>query len=247
MSNVVFIVNIADPSKPGRSIPYQYCITSWKKWCDKYNHKLVILDQPVYPSHVMNANWHKLLVFDLLDNSQIAYDKILIADGDTMIHPDAPNVFDIATENLNVVRNYGSMDWVCRSYENYKQLLFPDISYSPLDYFNSGILIINKAHKPFYKQVLQYYLDNSAKIRSVQNNYKVGTDQPVLNFMARQCQVTIDFLGYEWNMQDMARFEILNDQLTFTKCGWIFHFNAIPGGDEARSQWITKTYQTLFT
>lgn len=244
MNNVVFIVNI-ETNDPQRSAPYKYCIDSWSKWCDHNNVKLVVLDRLVYPKHIMNANWHKLMVFDLLEASEVQYDKVLIADADTIIHPNAPNVFDLVDDRLAVVRNYGSMDWVCRSYENYHSELFPDISFSPLDYFNSGILIVNKSHVQLYKTILQFYLDNRIKIQHIQNKYAVGTDQPVLNFMVRKYDTQVNYLGYEWNMQDMTRFELLQPNLPFIECGWVYHFNAIPGGNQARASWIEQTSKAL--
>ncbi len=48
-------------------------------------------------------------------------------------------------------------------------------------------------------------------------------------------------LGYEWNMQNMQRFEILDNELTFTKIGWIYHFNGIP--DETRNYIMDKTHK----
>ena len=94
--NIVFIVNITDPDKQTRSNPYQYSINSWKAWCKKNECELFILDQRIYTKDIMNANWHKIFVFDLLDASGIEYNQIMIVDADTIIHPDAPNVFEIS-------------------------------------------------------------------------------------------------------------------------------------------------------
>ena len=44
-------------------------------------------------------------------------------------------------------------------------------------------------------------------------------------------------------MQDMNRFEILDDELTFTKLGWIYHFNGIP--DDLRNHMMKKTQEEL--
>lgn len=246
MKNVVFIVNIKNPQNISRSDPYMHSINSWNHWCKKHGYELVTLEQEVYSFDVMNPNWHKLLVFDLLENSGIDYDKILIVDADTIVHPDAPNILDTVGEKYTVVRNYGSMSWVCRSYENYKEVLFPEVEYSPLDYFNSGFIILNKSHKEFYRKTLEFYLDNYIKVKNVQSQFGVGTDQPVLNFMSRKLGVEIEFLGYEWNMQDMPRFEILNEDFTFTKCGWVYHFNCIPDSKKNVPDLMAKTYSQLY-
>ena len=67
MKNIVFIVNLKDIKKPNRSNPYQYSINSWKAWCDKNNCELMVLEDRIYEENFMNANWHKLFIFKLLD------------------------------------------------------------------------------------------------------------------------------------------------------------------------------------
>jgi len=60
-----------------------------------------------------------------------------------------------------------------------------------------------------------------------------------LNFFVQKENIDYKQLGYEWNMQDMRRFEILDEELTFTKIGWIYHFNGIP--NDLRNYMMEKT------
>ncbi len=237
--NVVFIVNLTETKKYGRNQPYQLSVDSWKLWCDKNDCELFVLTERIYPEDYMNANWHKLFVFQLLESNDIDYDQVLIVDADTMVHLDAPNIFDITDRKFCVVHNYGSYDWVCRSIENYKKHLFPDVDVPLFEYFNSGVIICNKEHKEFYEKIIKFYLDNRDNIVKLQDTYGVGTDQPVLNFFVQKENIDYKQLGYEWNMQDMRRFEILDEELTFTKIGWIYHFNGIP--DDVRNHIMEKT------
>ena len=55
----------------------------------------MVLDERIYAEDYMNANLHKLFVFQLLEDSGISYDQILIADADTIIHPQSPSPFDV--------------------------------------------------------------------------------------------------------------------------------------------------------
>lgn len=238
--NIVFIVNLPETKKPGRNNPYQYSVASWKTWCNKNDCELYVLQERIYPEEQMNANWHKLFVFQLLNASNIEYDQILIADADTMIHPDAPNIFEQTDNKFCAVHNFGSYDWVCRSIENYKKHLFPDVDVNLFEYFNSGMMIVNKKHNKFFEKIIEYYLDNSEKIIILQNKYQVGTDQPVLNFFVQKENIEYKQLDYKWNMQDMRRFEILDDELTFTKIGWIYHFNSIDDNIRERAMNITQ-------
>ena len=156
--NVVFIVNLTETKKYGRNQPYQLSVDSWKLWCDKNDCELFVLTERIYPEDYMNANWHKIFVFQLLESNDVDYDQVLIVDADTMVHLEAPNIFDITDRKFCVVHNYGSYDWVCRSIENYKKHLFPDVDVPLFEYFNSGIIICNKKHKQFYEKIINFYL-----------------------------------------------------------------------------------------
>ena len=248
MKNIVFIVNLPETKKVNRNKPYQFSIDSWKRWCDKNNTELVVLEERIYPENVMNANWHKLFVFKLLEESGISYDQILIADADTIIHPQSPSPFDLTDHKFSVVPSYGSFDWVCRSIENYKKHLFVDVDVPLWEYFNSGVIICNKKHKEFYDKIINFYLENTEIIVNLQDTFGVGTDQPVLNFFVQRENIDCRFLPYEWNMQDMSRTEILNGELSFTKIGWIYHFNGIPNNKDNHAcyQWMEKTYRYLY-
>ena len=146
LRKVSFDGKLSKIKKVNRNRPYQFSVDSWKYWCDKNKYQLVVLEERIYPEDYMNANWHKLFVFQLLEENSISYDQILIADADTIIHPQSPNPFDVTDHKFSVVPSYGSFDWVCRSIENYKKHLFPDIDVPLWEYFNSGIIICNKKH-----------------------------------------------------------------------------------------------------
>jgi len=238
--DIVFIVNLPEAKKQGRNNPYHLAIKSWDSWCKKNNNKLFVLEERIYPEDYMNANWHKIFAFKLLDDNKINYNQVMTVDADTMIHPNAPNIFDITDNKFCAVHGYGSYDWICRSIENYKKHLFPDVDVPLFEYFNSGVIICNKKHKSFYDKVIDFYLNNRDNIVKLQETYHVGTDQPILNFFVQKENIDYKQLGYEWNMQDMRRFEILDEELTFTKIGWIYHFNSIP--DDLRNYMMNKTW-----
>jgi hypothetical protein len=243
MKNIVFIVNLPETKKPGRDKPYQYSVKSWEKWCSKNNNELFVLTDRIYPENYMNANWHKLFVFQLLEGMGIEYDQVMTVDADTIVHPNAPNIFDKTEGKYSVVPSYGSYDWMYRSIENYKKHLFPDVDIPVFKYFNSGVIICNKKHKEFYNKIINFYLDNRDNIVKLQETYSVGTDQPILNFFIQKENIECKYLPYEWNMQDLNRTELLNNDLLFTKIGWIYHFNGIP--DDLRNYIMDKTWSEI--
>jgi hypothetical protein len=225
--NIVFIVNLDEKKKAGRNTPYHFSIKSWDIWCKNNNAELFILTERIYSEEFMNANWHKIFALNLLEANNIDYDQVLIVDADTIIHPYAPNVFEQSENKFCAVHNYGSYDWVCRSIENYKKHLFPNVDVPLFEYFNSGVIVCNKSHKEFYNTLIEFYLNNQENLCILQDTYGVGTDQPVLNFMVKQENLEYKHLSYEWNMQDLQRFGILDNELTFTKVGWVYHFNSM--------------------
>ena len=77
----------------------------------------------------------------------------------------------------------------------------------------------------------------------MQETFSVGTDQPVLNFLVKQENIDYKQLGYEWNMQDLRRYELLDEDLTFTKIGWVYHFNGID--DNIRNYIMEKTANSI--
>ena len=250
MKNIVFTVNIKNEGNEERSKPYKYSMKSWEEWCKKNDSELFVLTERIYDKDIMNPNWHKLFVFDLLENQEIDYNQILIVDSDTIVHPDCPNFFEMTDNKFCAIHNDGSYDWVLRSMETYSKYLFENFTFPFWEYFNSGFLIINKNHKKLYKNIVDFYLSNRENIVKIQETFGVGTDQPVINFFVQKENVDLKLLPYEFNMQDMCRKEILDNDLTFTKIGWVYHYNAIPqhiqkqtGGVE---YWMKKTYEELY-
>tara|TARA_R100000908_G_C3733794_1_gene132324 strand:+ start:480 stop:1235 length:756 start_codon:yes stop_codon:yes gene_type:complete len=248
MKNVIFMVNIKGNKKLNRTTPYEYSIKSWKRWADKNNCELFVLEDWVYDESIINPNWHKLLVFDLLENNEVDYNQILVVDSDTIPHPNCPNFFDMSENKLCGVHNDGSYDWVCRSMENYSKHIFDGFTFPIWEYINSGFLIVNKNHKKLYQKIMKFYLENNENIRILQESFGVGTDQPVINFFIQKEKIDMKLLSYKFNMQDMFRKEILTDDLLFTKLGWVYHFNAIPNNVDSQLtiQWMKKTYEHFY-
>lgn len=248
MDNIVYIINIATDKKPGRTVPYKFGIESWNRYCEKNNAKLVVLDQPILPYEQLRPNWHKVFIFDLLEQSNFDVNKLMIVDADTIVHPDSPNFFEIDENKFCVVNNIGSYDWMFRSIENYKKHIFNDFNFDVSKYFNSGVLILNKSHKNFLDKVKKYYFENRDRLVQMQETFFTGTDQPVLNFMCQTEGIDMKFLPYEYNMQDLHRREALTESMPYLDWGHIFHFNAIPNnGDNSKTiYWMEKTFKKLY-
>lgn len=245
--NIVFIPAVVVPGSESRSKTYSYGLKSWEQWCQKNNCELFILDQMLLPIDDMKVTWQRYYVFDLLENNGIKYDQILMVDADSFIHPDCPNFFEMTEGKFTGVHADGSYDWLLRSIENYSKHLFNGKLFNFWEYYQGGFQIFNETHKPFFKNIIQFYLEHKTKIIDLQN-FHVGTDQPVINFLLRENQIDLKLLPWQYSMSDMARKEILNDDMTFTKVGWVYQFNAIPNNinDQLTHYWTTKTYKYFY-
>jgi hypothetical protein len=252
--NVVFMVNLSEDLKKNRNAPYKFSVDSWKHYCDRHGCELFVLEDRIYDEDYMNANWHKMFAIPLLESNDIEFENILIVDSDTIVHPESPDVFNLADGTIRAVHNTGNYDWVIRSMENYSHEMFNGKMFPLDDYINTGLLLINKNHTSFFREVQEFYFDNVNKIMDVQRKYGVGTDQPVLNFLIHEHSQKLNLLPFEWNMQELPRLEILDLDLTFTNFGWVYHFNGIPPeyvlynhiDESSVYQWMKYTSEKLF-
>jgi hypothetical protein len=248
--NVIFLINIQHDKKfqGGGNTQFgmfEYSIKSWKHYADKFKCELFVLDTPLFDIEYMKPNWFKMYILDILEDNNIDYDQVLYVDYDTIVHPNAPNIFELTENKFCAIRNFGDMDWVCRSIENYSKFIFGNYKFPYYLYFNSGIMIFNKKHQSLFHQMQNFYQTNKDNLLQMQNIFCVGNDQPVFNFFVNK-NISDDYkiLGYEWNMQDMMRFETLNEDMLHTKYGYVYHFNA--GTPPSPQYWIEKTYKHLY-
>jgi hypothetical protein len=249
MNNIIFMINMKLDHKPNRADAYEYSIMSWRKWGKKHDCKMVILDQPLADTKQMSPTWQRYHLFDLLDDSVVDYDQVLMVDSDTIVHPDCPNFFELTEYKYCGVHNCGSYDWLFRSIENYSKYVFDGHEFRDwAKYINGGFQIVNKKHKSFFNAMTTFYNDNITHLLKVQETFHVGTDQPVVNFLLDIYDIERKILPYEFNMQDLAMHEGLTEDFLFTKFGWVYHFNAIPNNHESKisNAWMEATFKELW-
>ena len=139
MKNIVFIPNIDLGN--GRSDNYSYCIKSWKYWCDKTDCELLLLEDLLLPVEQMRITWQRYYVFDVLDNSNIDYNQVLVVDADTIVHPECPNFFNETDGKYAAVMNDGDYEWVNKSISQYGVKFFDKDSFPTWRYVNGGFQI----------------------------------------------------------------------------------------------------------
>ena len=146
------------------------------------------------------------------------------------------------------IHQEGSIDWVGRSMEQYSRFVFDGYMIPYENYMNCGFQIFNKSHKKFHKKIIKFYLDNKEIINEVQHKFGIGSDQTPFNFLLRQNNIDFQFLPYEFNMTALYQKEILDEELTFTKLGWIYHYCSIPDNwdNNKAKYWMKKTYEHFY-
>ena len=253
MKNIVFMMDIKLNDEQGRytqsrSLPYSFSVKSWQKWCEQNNAELLVLDSLLLPKEDMGICWQRYYLFDILESNKIDFDQVLMVDSDTIVHPDCPDFFQMTNHEYTGIHNEGSYDWIFRSIENYSKFVFNDRQIDWWKYINGGFQIVNKQHKNFFKSMIEFYFANKELLIQMQNTYHVGTDQTPLNYLLQINNIKTTLLPYEFNMTDMSRKEVLDKDLTMTKMGWIYHFNAIPDNqdNQATNYWMKKTYESLY-
>jgi lipopolysaccharide biosynthesis glycosyltransferase len=253
MKNVIFIPNVA--TGDGRSTPYHYSVKSWKHWAEKHNVLVLEWDEPIMDTSkfpiIMQREW----VFDILEHNDIDYDQILIVDADTIVHPDCPNFFKETNHNYAAVVNNGCYEWVTRSVRGWGDAMFPNEPLvKPYDYFNTGFVVVNKKHKPFFDEIKDLYLNRGEEIKHYRDTIKASTGQTMVNFMLKKNNIEVTKLSEGYNLQDLFRKNLLHipghswfsDDLHFLDAGWVYHFNAIPQNPRDVSYWMERTYNKLY-
>jgi len=231
-----------------RRAPYKFSIDSWKYWANKNNVEIFILNDLLMPHEDMGICWQRYYLFDILEANNIEYNQIAMVDADTIIHPNCPNFFEQTEGKFTGVHCDASYDWVIRSIENYSKYIFEDHKMPFWQYIDCGFVIVNESHKPFFKQVTDFYNNNSELLRNAEKTWHAGTDQTPVNFLLHENNIDFKLLPYEYNMIDLNRKELLQNDLPFTKIGYVYQYNGIPNNknDKLTLHWMEKTYKYLY-
>ena len=260
MKNIVFIPNIDCGN--GRNKPYHYSVKSWENWAKQYdNIEIIECTEPVFDTKIFLIIYQREWGFDILDHNEIDYDQVLIIDSDTIVHPDCPNFFEKTNHEYTAVASNGCFEWVMRSIDAWGKNFLPDETKPKFwEYFNTGFVIVNKKHKPFFDIVKKTYTENINQLNYIRNEVKYNgwpvpsTGQTIVNFLVIKHNIKITYLPERYNLTDLYRKNLLHipneswwtDELHFLKAGWIYHFNSIPAQERHVSYWMERTYKELY-
>lgn len=238
--NILFFTALK-ANDPNMMAYKEWSLKTWDHYAKRHNCELFILEDPLYDTEWMRPTWQRWYVYDLLDASNIEYDKVALIDIDTMVHWNCPNIFELSENRYTGVIDDLSIEWTYNSIAGYKSL-FPDVELDWTKYINNGILILPDSGPKFCNKVKQFYLDNVDTLRDLQHNsLKKGTDQTPINYMAKEFfGDNINYLSKKFNMTHMYKTHAFIDAI-YTKCSYIWHFNGLPR--EERNNFMRQTWE----
>jgi len=223
------------------------CLESWKKWADRHDVDIMMLQDPIQNVKDMKPTWQRWHIFDILQNMYpafVPYVKIALVDLDTLVHPNAPNFFnDILTEDvIGVVQDDIMVEWVQNSIDGYQDL-FPAESLKWTEYFNCGFVVlpVKPALINLAKAIVGFYYSNQEELRTRQHEtVRKGSDQTPVNYLTVQAGIKKVFLDKRWNFTHVHLRGALSDQglKIIDKLAYIYHFN---GFDKAERHKVMKT------
>lgn len=233
--NLIYIVAINDPNaKVSTDDYFRYSRPTWEQYCQRHGIDLIVQRDHHFPSD-FKPIWNKELVHEI----GAEYDKIGIVDSDTMIRWDAPNIFDLYSDDeFCGVNDLCDLNWLFDSIDN-RQFLFPDVNMDIGKYLNAGVLFFGNSHLPIFRELLTTYRTNRASIDAIQGG---GREQTLLNFVLQKNKVNIKKLSPEWNLLSIHRKNMfthnwqLNTDMTpyFIKYAYVWHFTGFPIEDRVR-------------
>ena len=222
--NIIFIPCV--PSKHLSDVDNykELSLSTWRHYANRIGAELMIMDTPLRNPDEMKITWQRWYVHDILESNNVEYDNIFMVDVDTMIHWNAPNIFEeCANGKFRACVDNDNLGWLKESIEGY-QHMFPDTRVDWETYFNCGIILMNKEHKDLCKTITTFYETNEEHLLELQHKtLKKGSDQTPVNYMVNR-DVEFELMSKRWNLTHMMRKEILN-YFMFVDTAWLWHFN----------------------
>lgn len=223
-----------------------YAVNSWKKWCEKNNSILFVFNQSPIDTDYMMPTWQRWNVYQILEDCDIDYNRILLVDADTMVHPDCPNIWDQANGNYAGVIDDCTLEWIHHSIIGY-QKFFPNQKLDWERYVNNGMIVLpedTEVAKSFCKEVLDFYDENREDLVWMEKNDYRGTDQTPVNYIADKyfdefgdtamwTGTYKTFLSKKYNLNLLGVRKILDNDMYFD-LGYVWHFNGTETGERIK-------------
>jgi predicted O-methyltransferase YrrM len=240
--DVIFWPAIKDErlsSKYGNFSYFEQSRKAWKFWCDKNNCIFFEFTHPVESDLIRyRPQWQKcIFVFDELRKNNVNYNQIALIDSTSIPRWDCPNFFNLTDNKFTAWRDIDNLKWVYESVVGYKDF-FNGFDFDFNQYINSGFMIFNKDHEPFFSSLKSMYIKNIDTFINLQDNLvKKGNDQTPINYLLQIQGIDVNLdLPVNFNLTHLNRKELLghnwqiNEDQTpfFIKYGFLWRYTGIP-------------------
>jgi len=189
-------------------------IETWKKYCERLGLDFYVeTERDKVISNKVNGSWYPWSSYYLYDRF---FDNVLIVDADTMVRWNAPNIFDVATADFNVVKDsspleYGAIPHLDQWRSSYH------VSMPPENYFNAGMMVLS--HDSYFK-----IRAGLSGFREVSESIGASSwGQTPVNLLAwENFGTSINYLPVIWN--DMIGFNYEEGDTSFINRSFLWHF-----------------------
>lgn len=250
--SLIFMIAINSEGTKIPTLDYaKYSIDSWEKYTLKHGIDFQVIHESI-DKRLKKPIWMKEYIYQYGKK----YDKIGVVDCDTIISPNAPNIFDqIDPEKFYGVNDLCDLNWLFSSIQS-RQKWFPNVEMDIFKYLNAGVLFFGNRYLEIFKELLFFYFDHKEEI----DNWSQGggIEQTLLNFHLQKNKVDIELLDPAWNLLSIHRKnmfignwqlhpefkgQVFKDQPEswpyFMKYAYIWHFTGFPIEDRIRMMQIT--------
>jgi hypothetical protein len=218
MRNMIYQVRVGNPPAF-----YDICMDSVEKYCQKYDIKYIVQDQPILKIRPLNSQrsenaverlgylpiYEKENAFNYLDE----FDNIAIIDADIFIRDHAPNIFDELGDATFAAVAEREMP-LTPQYVN-KILQYSKGQYTPLtdvdwkwskthgaEFYNMGLMLFSNKIKQYLDgQTPEQFIRRKEFERFVngEGKWRWSTDQTMLNYWVKKSGMTVKHLDWKWN------------------------------------------------
>jgi len=241
--NLIYMVAINHNTSTYKNTEYSgYSINTWEYWCKKNDVDFMLITE--HDERLGKPVWNKELIYERAKN----YEKIGVVDSDTMIHWDAPNIFDMYDDEFCGVVDDINLRWLMDSLSVYNKF-FPNTKIDIDEYINAGVLFFSNQHLPFFEKLLNFYFENQQEL----DNWTLGggKEQTLLNFHLKESNYKRKFLEPSWNLMGLHKKQMfthnwqLDEDKTpfFVKYGHIWHYTGF--GIPDRINLMRQTWELL--
>lgn len=186
---------------------YRLCVSLQKAYAKRYGHDYVLFEDEVFRAR---PNWikkrrvgfhlEKFQVLTLLEK----YERVFFMDADVIPSIQAPDLFAVVGSGFwgCVPEPPSANDWkfaadLCKFEKRLGKL--PDTS--PGTYFNSGILVFDRAHSPIWEWKREEVLSSR------------WPEQTLLNYRIQKSRTSVQFLDWRYNFTPQVGEDWKNEQL----------------------------------